>query len=311
MDLWRVLIATNKKMKYISIFVMVLLLLNSCGNRGNSHSKEEAMSYLKGMMASKDLRSDKKICALAAGQSNIDGRVDYAQMPESIKNAQPLRGTYYVKNSVEGAFAPINITGKWAFDLVTYYHIAKVTQDDLYVIKWTEGGTSIDPLGDSDHHWTVDWERIGGGNSLLKQFEREILAHIESNGDDFEIKALLWHQGEGDRGDIGKGCDERYYVNLRNMIAYIRGMVGNVNLPVITGTISHHSKQYDKTIEGAQKRLAAEDPYFYLIDMSGATLMDNFHFDAESSIYFGEMCFDKLIEAGVIQSNKINPRRPW
>ena len=101
-------------------------------------------------------------------------------MPESIKNALPLRGTYYVKNDVEGAFAPINITGKWAFDLVTYYHITKVTQDDLYVIKWTEGGTSIDPLGDSDHHWTADWERIGGGilclNSLKERYVPTLIA---------------------------------------------------------------------------------------------------------------------------------------
>lgn len=71
MDLWRVLIATNKEMKHITIIVTVLLLLSSCGNCSNSQSKEEAMYYLKGM-ASKDLRSDKKICVLAAGQSNID-----------------------------------------------------------------------------------------------------------------------------------------------------------------------------------------------------------------------------------------------
>lgn len=195
---------------------------------------------------------------------------------------------------------------------MTYYHIAKTANKELYVIKWTQGGTSIDALGNSDAHWTADYENLrGGGISLLQKFEESIRYHIKSNGDDFDIRAMLWHQGEGDRGDIGKGTELRYYDNLRNMIAYIRGVVGNARLPIITGTISHHSKQYDATIEDAQKRIADEDPYFLLIDMSGATLQDNFHFDANSSEYFGKMVFDKLIEARVIEAKKLNPQRPW
>ena len=96
------------------------------------------------------------------------------------------------------------------------------------------------------------------------------------------------------------------------MIAYVRGVVGNARLPIITGTISHHSKQYDATIEAAQKRIADEDPYFFLIiDMSGATLQDNFHFDGTCSEYFGKMAYDALIDAGVIQAKKLYPRRPW
>ena len=151
----------------------------------------------------------------------------------------------------------------------------------------------------------------GGGISLLKEFENSIRAHVDAYGDTFDIRAMLWHQGEGDRGDIGKGTEKRYYNNLRNMIAYVRGVVGNARLPIIAGTISHHSKQYDATIEEAQKRIAEEDPYFFLIDMSDATLQDNFHFDAVSSEYFGKMAYDKLIDAGVLDAEKLNPKRPW
>lgn len=152
---------------------------------------------------------------------------------------------------------------------------------------------------------------LGGGKSLLVNFENAIRYQVECNRDSFDIRAMLWHQGEGDRGDIGKGTEERYYDNLRNMIAYVRGVVGNPRLPIITGTISHHSKQYDSTIEEAQKRIAEEDPYFFLIDMSGATLQDKFHFDAISSEYFGKMAFDALVDAGVINAKKQNPHRPW
>lgn len=122
---------------------------------------------------------------------------------------------------------------------------------------------------------------------------------------------MLWHQGEGDRGSLGTGSADRYYMNLRNMISYIRGIIGNERLPIITGTVSHNSSQYDATIEAAQQRLAQEDPYFCLIDMSGAPLLDIYHFNAASSIYLGEMAYNALIDYGVLNATKLSPVRPW
>ena len=159
-------------------FVAVLAFcFCSCHNGESKQSKEEAMYYMKGVAEHKTY-SDKKLCILAAGQSNIDGRVEYSLMPNYLKKAQPLKNTFFVKNDIEGKFASINITDKWAFDLVTYYQIAKATNDDLYVIKWTEGGTSIDPLGDSEHHWTADWERLGGGNPCLNNSKKKFFGTL-------------------------------------------------------------------------------------------------------------------------------------
>lgn len=252
----------------------------------------------------------KKICILAAGQSNIDGRDDYADMPEEIKSAQPIANCLYVKNNESGTFAPINIEGQWAFDLVTYYNIS--LHQDLYVIKWSAGGTSIDPLGDSSYHWTADYEDLDSlSKSLLLKFETEIRNHIASDGSQFDVRAMLWHQGEGDRGSLGTGSADRYYNNLRNMVSYIRGVVGNERLPIITGTISENSAQYDATIHSAQEQLASEDPYFILIDMSGAPLKDSYHFNAAASVYLGQMAYNALIDLGVISATKLTPTRPW
>lgn len=296
-------------MRRVLLVALMFAGLCSCNNNSSRTSSEAALYYLKGS-AHNDYQ--KKICIIVAGQSNIDGRNFYEDMPAYIKEEMPMNNTHYVKNSITDSFSPINITDKWAFDLVTYYHIAAFANEELYVIKWTQGGTSIDPQGDSDAHWTADYEKLGGGGtSLLVDFEKAIRSHKETDGEAFDIRAMLWHQGEGDRGDIGKGTEARYYNNLRNMIAYIRGVVGNARLPIITGTISHHSKQYDANIEKAQKRIASEDPYFFLIDMNGASLQDNFHFDAVSSEYFGKMAYDALIDAGVITTKKLNPQRPW
>lgn len=148
---------------FLICFICVVFL-SSCSSSSKRQGKEEAIYYLKGL-AARNTNLDKKVCILAAGQSNIDGRVAYALMPEYLKKAQPLKNTFYVKNDIKGQFAPIDIKDEWAFDLVTYYHFSEVVNDDLYIIKWTEGGTSIDSLGDSERHWTAEWEHIerGGG----------------------------------------------------------------------------------------------------------------------------------------------------
>lgn len=283
-----------------------------------SEVKEDIAHIKADMLASGDKSADyfqkggsaknlsKKLCVIAAGQSNIDGRVPYDEVPGEIKSAMPMTNCHYVKNSVSGAFSSLNITGKWAFDLVTYFNICKNTE--MYVIKWSEGGTSIDPNGDSTYHWSADYEKVlsNGESSLLRRFEDSIRNHIESDGEKFDIKAFLWHQGEGDR-DVA----DNYYENLKYMLAYVRGVVGNKNLPFITGTISHNSAQFNQTIEDAQKRLASEDANFHLIDMSGASLLDAYHFDATAQEYFGKKVYDCLVDIGVINGTKLNPEQPW
>ena len=256
--------------------------------------------------------SDRKIAIIAAGQSNIDGRVPYEEMPDWLRKAQPISKCLYVKNSETGPFEPVNITERWAFDLVTYYHMAQASKEPFYVIKWTQGGTSIDPKGDNVYHWTTDFDQLESLEfSLLKKFENEIRYHVAEYGSDFDIRVLLWHQGESDRGDLGTGSHERYYDNFRNLIAYVRDIVGNPHLPVVAGTISHHSQQYDPVVEAAQQRIAAEDPDFILIDMSGAGMLDPYHFDAAANIYFGEMVFNALIDLGIVKADKLTPVRPW
>lgn len=152
-------------------------------------------------------------------------------------------------------------------------------------MEWSEGGTSIDPDGYTNHHWTADYELLDNlDNSLLLHFERQIRNHINLYGTLFDIRAFLWHQGEG---DSQTGPAARYYDNLKNMIAYVRGVVGNSQLPFICGTVPHASGQYNATVEAAFHQLDSEDDNFYLVDLSGAPLQDAYHFNSTASIYFG------------------------
>lgn len=255
---------------------------------------------------------NKKICIICAGQSNTDGRVPISKLPSYI--SLPLDNIHYASNynglSLKDGLATSDLSNnRWAFDLVTYYNITQVAKQELYVIKYTRGGTSIDKNGATNYHWTADYEELSSiSYSLLWSFEDLIRKCIKAKGEDFDIRAMIWHQGEGDYMD---GVNIRYYDNLKNMIAYCRGIVGNSRLPFICGTVTPNSGQYSKIVEDAFKRLNEEDPYFYLVDMSGAPLLDAYHFNETSSEYFGKCVYDYLIDAGVISATKLNPTKPW
>ena len=249
-------------------------------------------------------------CILIAGQSNIDGRVPKANLPASI--VPPFDNIKNSINSVNGTFASSMILpNSFGIDFSLYSAL-----NDLgtpwYIIKRSMGGTSISPLGDSAYHWTPFYEELDNiSNSLLYSFRTQIAKCEEDNPNTFDFRALIWQQGEGDRASKSKHAALDYYKNFKCLIAYIRGITGNETLPVICGTVSHLSGQYDPIVEEATLKVAEEDPYMTCIDMSGATLLDSYHFDAECAIYFGYKAYDALIDFGVVSGTKINPTPPW
>ena len=121
---------------------------------------------------------------------------------------------------------------------------------------------------------------------------------------------MIWHQGEGDYSGFSATAPKNYYENFKKLVAYCRGVTGNDCLPFICGTVSHNSAQYDSDVEAAVLKLTSEDPYMWCVDMSDAVLLDNWHFNAAWTEYFGKKVYDCLIDAGVIEGEKINPSKP-
>ena len=286
--------------------------------------KPDTFYYLKGM-SKKDYAASKKIGIIVAGQSNARGATREA-MPSALSAALPISNCHFVENlaytQADYDAAPFdefypfsysnpgrNYHDRWGFDAQLYYDIAVTDEQDMYVIKTAQGDTSIAPDGYGNGHWTADYETVSSGIKLIREFEKNIKQHVEDYGDNFDIRALVWHQGEGDRD---KGAD--YYNNLKNFIDYVRGVVGNNQLPVIIGGISHLSSQWTQAVEDAQIRLTEEDPNIYLIDMSGAPLQttyDTYHFNTASCVYLGHMVHDLLVDLGIVEGDKIEPTRPW
>lgn len=273
------------------------------------YTAEQAVMYQKGA-APKDFTLAP--CILVAGQSNIDGRVPKAQWPSSIPT--PFANIKNSINSTSGTFAQsMALPTSFGIDFSMYAALNDLNTP-IYVIKKSLGATSISEYG-SSNCWTPFYERLDSLNkALLYNFDLQVKACVKNTPNTFDIRAFLWQQGEGDYSTIRGGnrrCALDYYYNFKCLVAYVRGVAGNEKLPVICGTVSHLSGQYDPIVEEATLKVADEDPYMTCIDMSQATLLDSYHFDAESAIYFGYKAYDALIDFGVVSGTKINPTPPW
>lgn len=253
---------------------------------------------------------------LTAGQSNADGRVPLAELPDELKEYDYCLWSYGSGDfeTATGGFTPFSprvakpkIEQSWGFDAVVYKKLEQLWQRPFYVIKHTDGGTAIDPsckLSTHGLYWSADTAFLNhtasashGGKSLLKAFEQQIDDCLPNLPENYDIKCLLWHQGEGDQT-----AADRYYDNLRAVIAHVRQHLVEVTgkkkyrkLPVVCGTFSKASCQGSPIVADALYRLEHEDKHFHVVDASDLPLLrDRLHFNAQGAEELGQRFFDKL-----------------
>ena len=268
-------------------------------------------------------RNMKDIVILTAGQSNADGRVPLTDLPEELKEYSYCQWSYGSGNfeTATGKFSPFSprvakskIENSWGFDAVVYKKLEQLFQRPFYVIKHTDGGTAIDPSCKSSTHglyWSADTAFLNhttsashGGKSLLKAFERQIDDCLPNLPKNYDIKCLIWHQGESDQQ-----AADRYYDNLKAVIHHVREHLVQVTgkeayreLPVICGTFSKYSRQGSPVVAEALYRLAREDKHFYVVDASDLPLLrDRLHFNAQGAQTLGQRVFDCMKKQKIVE----------
>ncbi|NPD92006.1 sialate O-acetylesterase [Xylanibacter muris] len=267
-----------------------------------------------------------------AGQSNADGRVYNSELPVYLKQGYDCLHFANVTSSSDGKFGTRtfeNRSGRWAFCDVTNYFIEQALKEDFYALKCTYGGTAIDtaatyahlPVWCADEKWIAKNNAYRGnideGRSLTKSLTEGLadcadvtLCRLDKG---YDVKAIMWHQGESDRSKAGN-----YYKNFKDMINYMRNAVYQITgrekdktLPFIFGTVSRNSKQYSSGVEEAQKRVAAELPNVYYIDMSDAGLRsDALHFDSAWTEYLGKKMYNMLVAHEIIDGQELEVEKP-
>ncbi len=271
---------------------------------------------------------------IVCGQSNSDGRIPVCDYPDSLQT-DLCRYSYddgmHFQNGTFSAYTPMcyAVPERFGYDAFVYHYLQKSLQEPFYVVKLTLGGTAIDPSCTSSNNgyfWSCDpsWYDAQtattlGGTSLMKSFERAFEAcrqkTLQALQQGYDVKAILWHQGEADRSAQGPA---NYYGNFKTLIAHMRQFLYEqtgdrdcLALPFIFGTVPRTSQQYNAQVEQAQLRVAEEDPNVFAIDMSSQGLLgDDIHFSVESADYLGKNVFQQLVNLNICEDVEDTPGLP-
>ena len=277
---------------------------------------------------------------LYAGQSNADGREYVSNLPDYMKvGSSPYSPYTYLRwasicgNPSQKVFGTRSMAlgERYAFCDVTNYWIDQAVKQNFYAIKCAYGGTAIAPgvtaaklpvwYADADWmqtHYAYKGDDItkaeyANYNSLTKNLTEGFASLVDGTlaalDEGYDVKAILWHQGESDRNASGA-----YYTNFKTMIAFMRNAIyqktgdeADLTLPFIFGTVCRRSTQYNAEVEAAHKQVAAEDPNCYVIDMKNATLLsDNLHFDRQATEYLGKKMYNLIVELGLISGPQVD-----
>ena len=259
---------------------------------------------------------------IVAGQSNADGRVPQSQLPEYIRK-DGYRYCLWSYGSgdmlrASGRFVPykphvakVMDEDCWGFDAIVYHLLDSALSRPYYVIKQTVGGTAIDTLcrrSTRGMFWCAAPDYLSrersasrGGHSLLLALKEQIDECVDSTlsqlSEGYDIRALIWHQGESDQSQ--GGC---YADNFREVVSALRhhlvektGEQRYARLPVICGTFSKNSRQGSAQVAEALRQLERTELNIHVVEASDLTLLrDRLHFDAQGAEELGRRVFRLL-----------------
>ena len=266
---------------------------------------------------------------ITAGQSNAEGRESVEYLPAYLNDSCYKHLRYaFVRSEQSGKFGNFKFGDTFAFCDVTNYFIDSALNTDFYAIKCTYGGTAIapgiteagKPIWYANRNWIKGNKAHCSGKggmsltlSLTEGFTKCVDTTLSHLPDGYDVKAIMWHQGESDRNKA-----DDYYQNFKDMITFMREQIYSVTknekdktLPFIFGTVSHASHQYNPVVEAAQFKVARELPNVYAIELSDTGLqVDKLHFDGPWTEYVGKLMFNKLVELKLVNAKLVEVVKP-
>lgn len=242
---------------------------------------------------------------ILAGQSNMDGRGNAADLEKPF--AAPQAGTliYYTNPANPGKKGEAKVSSGWT-ELAPGYSIgpgardkglrsmtfgpevsfasaiAKAVPSDnpIAIIKIARGGTNLH----------TDWSPDG---YMYKAFLAEVRAATKSlagNGrHTATIRGVVWHQGESDAGHERKHPGS-YQDNLEELIANIRKALKDDDLPFVIGELAQTKP---KAFREMQRKIATDNERVGFTSSTGLGVIggpknDQTHFNAGAQITFGK-----------------------
>jgi hypothetical protein len=269
------------------------------------------------------------------GQSNMDGYGFEKELPKELAgevegvmiftgNTAPDR----VAPDGRGKWAPLrpgygngfqsdekanHLSGRFGPELTFGRYLRKLNPDTkIAIIKYSRGGTSIDPAAPNAKGfgcWDPAFKGGKGKGQGINQYDhflatvKNALAVRDIDGDGKEdrlvVAGIAWMQGESDA--FTEPVAKRYEKNLKNVIDHIRrALVGDdakaTKLPVVIGRVADSVKEdgkrkmmaYGPIVREAQAAFVKKDGNAALVTSTdGYTFLDAWHYDTPSNIDFG------------------------
>jgi hypothetical protein len=268
---------------------------------------------------------------LLAGQSNMDGLGLVNELPyeytvplEDVMIYNPNRrndqdsiedeGFWDTLRPGHGSGYGFDATGhkfsdKFGIELSFAKTLRELQPDQsIALFKYAKGGASIHPdAANAYGSWIPDFDR-GNGINQWDHFEhhfKRAMSMTDIDGDGVEEKlvpaGILWLQGESDAvytEDIAR----QYEANLASLMARMREVVGDPQLPIVIARISESMQgpsgillTYGDIVRQAQASFVASDPYAAYIDAPvGHGWSDPWHYDSKTYLDLG-VSFAKAI----------------
>lgn len=267
---------------------------------------------------------------LLGGQSNGNGRADAAQLTSPLDAPQTdvrfyWHRTQYATNVghlledqwIDLAPGSGHGSGGLVFDKEfgpeLSFGRAMADEDpaaNIAIIKYTHGGTNL----------SSNWSATGDQYLSFVSTVQAGLAALTNAGHTYELRGMLWQQGETDTGSAT--ASNNYETNLTNLIARVRtDLAGGASLPFVIGSLSDSQYSDINTpgsgpykVRQAQEVVAAADPTVGLVITDGYTVRaDGIHFDHDGQIALGQAHAEamQLLEAPPNVIFIISDDQPW
>lgn len=168
---------------------------------------------------------------------------------------------------------------------------------EIRLVKVAVGGTSL-------LAWAPAWDSTSAaitGNAGAGPMYAHLMAAVDSvtAGEDMEIGAAFWMQGERDArfADVGPGYGER----IADLVTALRADLGMADLPFILGIVNPPADRYPAldAVRSAQRALADDDADVWLVDTDDISKWDdNLHYDSAGQLELGRRFAQAYLEVG-------------
>ena len=232
---------------------------------------------------------------ILAGQSNMDGYAWYPGLAPSEQLSDPRVPLYWSGWAEFRDLTAASYGGALYFGPeVTFGRTMADHGHAIALVKHAVGGTDL------AYYWypgaTPGDQDAGEGFATLVTTLDGASAALDAAGQPWHYAGFLWMQGESDSMDAGMAS--LYEVNLTRLIASVRTITGEPELPAVIGLISRESIwTYADVVREAEQHVADADPTIVAVetdDLPRSTL-DQPHYDGVSMRVLGRR-FARAVE---------------